>query len=63
MVLLKYKCIGFDLDATVYFGNQLVNQTNIAIDRARKISDDIFLLQTIQLRPGNLYGQMSKYEG
>jgi len=42
--LLKYKWIIFDLDGTVYFGNQPAHKVNEVISRAGEISEYVFFL-------------------
>lgn len=42
--MLKYKCIIFDLDGTIYFGNQLAANANDVISTARKISKNVFFV-------------------
>ena len=42
--MLKYKCIVFDLDGTIYFGSELANKANEVIAYARKISEHVFFV-------------------
>lgn len=41
---MKHKCVIFDLDGTIYFGNQLAHQANAVIERAREISNYMFFV-------------------
>lgn len=41
---MKYKCIVFDLDGTIYFGSELANKANEVIAYARKISEHVFFV-------------------
>lgn len=41
---LKYKCVIFDLDGTVYFGEHLADKANDVIDFARKNFSNIYFL-------------------
>lgn len=42
--MLKYRCIIFDLDGTIYFGNQLAEKANEVIDCAKKITRHVFFV-------------------
>ena len=42
--MLGYKCIIFDLDGTIYFGNNLADKANEVIKKSRSISDYIFFV-------------------
>lgn len=42
--MLKYKCIIFDLDGTIYFGEELADGANEVIKRAREVSKKIFFV-------------------
>ena len=42
--MLKYKCIVFDLDGTIYFGNQLAYMANEVIVQARSIAERVFFV-------------------
>ena len=42
--MLKYKCIVFDLDGTIYFGNKPAPQANNIIKKARKLYKHVFFL-------------------
>lgn len=44
MVLLKFKCIIFDLDGTIYFGDKLADKANEVISRAREIAQYVFFV-------------------
>lgn len=41
---MKYKCYIFDLDGTIYFGNQLADKANEVIEKARDLSQKIFFV-------------------
>lgn len=41
---MKYKCIIFDLDGTIYFGSQLADRANDVINTARKICEKVFFV-------------------
>ena len=41
---MKYKCIIFDLDGTIYFGNELAEKANDVILLARIIAEKIFFV-------------------
>ena len=42
--MLKYRCIIFDLDGTIYFGSNLANKANEVISFARKVSGQVFFV-------------------
>lgn len=42
--MLKYKCIVFDLDGTIYFGNKPAPKANEIIKKARKLYKHIFFV-------------------
>lgn len=42
--MLKCKCIIFDLDGTIYFGNQLANKANEVIAKARELYKNVFFV-------------------
>lgn len=42
--MLKYKCIVFDLDGTIYFGSELANKANEVISYARKVAGQVFFV-------------------
>jgi len=41
---VKYSCIVFDLDGTIYFGNKLANKANQVIQKARTLSKKTFFI-------------------
>lgn len=41
---MKYKCIIFDLDGTIYLGNKLVPRAGDVIKKARQISNYVFFI-------------------
>lgn len=41
---MKYKCIVFDLDGTIYFGSELANKANEVISYARKVAGQVFFV-------------------
>lgn len=42
--MLKYKCVVFDLDGTIYFGNELAQNANDVITKVRNNCDNIFFI-------------------
>ena len=42
--MLKFKCIVFDLDGTIYFGSKLANKANEIISYARKVAGQVFFV-------------------
>ena len=44
MDLLKYKCIIFDLDGTIYFGASLADKANDVIKKSRNIAENVFFI-------------------
>ena len=42
--MLKFKCIVFDLDGTIYFGSELANKANEVISYARKVAGQVFFV-------------------
>ena len=41
---MKYKCVIFDLDGTIYFGNKLAFKANEVVSKARTMCEKIFFI-------------------